>query len=64
MRADLNHQKCKTCRAVKTSACYIAHPVIEAEWNASQQEKAQHEKETVEADAQKAMDDTLREAHI
>jgi hypothetical protein len=34
-KANLDHQKCKTCRAVKTSAHYVAHPAIEDEWNTS-----------------------------
>ncbi len=63
-RADLDHQKRKTRRAVKTSACYVAHPAIEDEWNASQQEKAWCAKETTEMEAQKATDEALCEVHI
>jgi hypothetical protein len=63
-KANLNCQKRKTHRAVKTSACYVAHPAIEDEWNASQQEKAWHAKEATETEAQKAMDEALREACI
>ena len=37
---DLDHQKHTTRQAVKTSAHYVAHPTIEAEWNASQLNKA------------------------
>ena len=63
-RADLDCQKRKTCRLVKTSACYVVHPAIEDEWNASQQEKARRAKEATETEAQKATDDALREARI
>ena len=45
-RADLDCQKCKIHQLVKTGTCYIAHPVIEDKWNATQKEKAQHVKET------------------
>jgi hypothetical protein len=39
-RANLDRQKQKTCQPVKTSAHYVAHPAIEDELNAFQQEKA------------------------
>ena len=63
-RADLDRQKCKTRRPVKTSARYVAHPAIEDEWNAAQQEKAQHAKEAAEMEAQKATEEALHEACI
>ena len=63
-RADLDRQKHKTHRPVKTSACYVAHPAIEEEWNTTQQVKAQHAKEVAETEAQKAIDEALCEAHI
>ncbi len=63
-RANLDCQKHTTHRAVKTSACYVAHPAIEDEWNASQQEKAQCAKEVAEMEAQKATEEALCEAHI
>jgi len=62
--ADLNHQKCTTHRPVKTSARYVAHPAIEDEWNASQQDKARCAKETAEVEAQRAIDEALRETCI
>jgi hypothetical protein len=61
---DLDRQKRTTRRPVKTSACYVAHPAIEDEWNASQQDKAQHAKETAEVEAQRAIDEALRETCI
>jgi hypothetical protein len=63
-RADLDRQKRKTRRPVKTSARYVAHPAIEEEWNATQQVKAQRAKEVAETEAQKATDEALREARI
>ena len=63
-KADLDRQKHKTHRAVKTSTCYVAHPAIEDEWNASQQEKARCVKEAAEMEAQKATDEALCEACI
>jgi hypothetical protein len=63
-RADLDRQKRVTRRAVKTSARYVAHPTIEDEWNASQQDKAQRAKEAAEVEAQRATDEALREARI
>jgi len=62
--ADLDCQKCTTCRPVKTSTCYVAHPAIEDEWNASQQDKARRAKETAEVEAQRAIDEALRETRI
>ena len=53
---NLDHQKCMTCWAVKTSAHYVAHPAIEVEWNASQLKKAWCVKEATETEAQKATD--------
>ena len=64
VRADLDHQKRKTCRPVKTGTCYVAHPAIEDEWNAAQKEKVQHAKETAETEAQKATEEALCEVHI
>ena len=61
---DLDHQKCTTCQPVKTSAHYVAHPAIEAEWNASQLDKAWCAKEAAEMEAQKATEEALCEAHI
>jgi len=49
---------------VKTSTHYVAHPVIEDEWNTSQQEKAWCAKEAAETEAQKATDEALHEARI
>jgi hypothetical protein len=43
---------------------YVAHPAIEDEWNASQQDKAQCAKETTEVEAQRAIDEALRETRI
>jgi len=63
-RADLDCQKCKTHRPVKTSAHYVVHPAIEEEWNTTQQVKAQCAKEVAETEAQKATDEALREVHI
>jgi hypothetical protein len=63
-RADLDRQKRKTRRPVKTGARYVAHPAIEDEWNAAQKEKAQRAKETAEMEAQKATEEALREARI
>src|SRR6266851_6501292 len=63
-RADLDHQKRKTHRAVKTSTRYVAHTALKDEWNASQQEKAWCAKETAETEAQKATDEALHEACI
>ena len=63
-RADLDCQKCKTHRPVKTSARYVAHPAIEDEWNAAQQEKAQHAKEAAEMEAQKATEEALHKVPI
>jgi hypothetical protein len=63
-RADLDRQKRKTHRPVKTGARYVAHLAIEDEWNTAQKEKAQHAKETAEMEAQKATEEALREAHI
>lgn len=62
--ADLDRQKRKTRRPVKTSARYVAHPAIEEEWNASQQEKARRAEETAVMEAQKATEEALREARI
>jgi hypothetical protein len=62
--ADLDHQKHTTHQPVKTSACYVAHPTIKDEWNASQQDKAQRAKETTEVEAQRAIDEALRETRI
>jgi len=61
---DLDRQKRTTRRAVKTSAHYVAHPAIKAEWNASQLDKAWHAKEAAEMEAQKATEEVLREARI
>ena len=61
---DLDCQKRTTHRPVKTSTRYVAHPAIEDEWNASQQDKAQRAKETTEVEAQRAIDKALRETHI
>ena len=58
-KADLDRQKRKTCRVVKTSTHYVAHPAIEDEWNTSQQEKAQRAKEAAETEAQKATDEAV-----
>jgi hypothetical protein len=63
-RADLDRQKRKTRRPVKTGARYVAHPAIEDEWNAAQKEKAQRAKETAEMEAQKATEEALCEARI
>jgi hypothetical protein len=63
-KADLDRQKRATCRPVKTSTRYIAHPAIEDKWNASQLAKAQRAKETAEMEAQKATEEALREARI
>jgi hypothetical protein len=49
---------------VKTSAHYVAHPAIKAEWNASQLNKAWHAKEAAEMEAQKATEEALHKAHI
>jgi len=62
--ADLDCQKHTTHQPVKTSAHYIAHPTIEDEWNASQQDKALRAKETTEVEAQRAIDKALRETQI
>jgi hypothetical protein len=62
--ADLDRQKHTTRRPVKSSARYIAHPAIEDEWNASQQDKARRAKKTAEVEAQRAIDEALREARI
>ena len=40
------------------------HPAIEAEWNASQLDKAWCAKEAAETEAQKATEEVLREARI
>jgi len=61
---DLDHQKHMTHQAVKTSARYVAHPVIEKEWNASQLKKVRCAKEAAETEAQKATEEALHEAHI
>ena len=61
---DLDHQKCTTHQPVKTSMHYIAHPTIEDEWNAFQQDKAWHIKKTAEVEAQRAIDKALHKAHI
>ena len=61
---DLDHQKHTTHRPVKTSARYVAHPAIEDKWNASQQDKAQCAKETAKVEAQRAIDEALRETRI
>jgi multidrug efflux pump subunit AcrA (membrane-fusion protein) len=63
-KADLDHQKRTTRQAVKTSERYVAHPAIEDQWNASQQDKAQHAKEATEVEAQKATVEALHEACI
>jgi hypothetical protein len=63
-KANLDHQKRTTRQAVKTSACYVAHPAIEDEWNASQLEKAQHAKEATEMEAKKATEEALRTARM
>jgi len=60
----LDHQKCTTHQAVKTSARYVAHPAIEAEWNASQLNKAWRAKEAAEMKAQKATEEALCKARI
>jgi hypothetical protein len=62
--ADLDYQKCITHQPVKTSVCYVSHPTIEDKWNASQQDKAQCAKETAEVEAQRAIDEALRETCI
>ena len=57
-RAELLSKKNKTCRTVKTSACYVAHNAMK-EIHASQAwEKAKHEKEATEKEAQKVVDVT------
>src|SRR5216683_2352962 len=61
---NLDRQKRTTCQAVKTSVCYVAHPAIEKEWNASQLKKVRHAKEAAETEAQKATEEALRKAHI
>jgi hypothetical protein len=61
---DLDRQKCTTHRPVKTSMHYVAHPAIEDEWNASQQDKAWRAKETAEVEAQRAIDEALCETYI
>jgi len=63
-KANLDHQKRTTRRVVKTSACYVAHPAIEDEWNASQLEKAQRAKEATEMEAKKATEEALHVARI
>jgi len=40
------------------------HPTIEDEWNASQLAKMQRAKETAKMEAQKAIEEALREACI
>ena len=63
-RAELLSKKNKTRRTVKTSAHYVAHNTMK-EIHASQtREKAKHEKEATEKEAQKAVEEAAHEARI
>ena len=63
-KAELEQQKRKTRRSVKTSARYVTHPTIRARWAADQEERAQRAREAAQKEAQRSVDDAARNAQI
>ena len=63
-KAELEQQKRKTRQGVKTSARYVTHPAIRAQWAAEQEEKARKAKELAEKEAQKVANDAARNTQI
>ena len=63
-REDLQQQKRKSRRSVKTSARYVTHPGIRAQWAADQEERAKQARETARKEAQKATEEAARNAQI
>ena len=63
-KAELEQQKRKTRQGVKTSARYVTHPAIRAQWAAEQEEKAWKAKELAEKEAQKVANDAARNTQI
>ena len=63
-RAELLSKKNKTRHTVKTSACYIAHNTMKEIHTSQAREKAKHEKEATEKEAQKVVEEAAREARI
>jgi hypothetical protein len=61
-KAELEQQKHKSCRSVKTSARYVTHPTINARWAAYNEERAQRAREAAQKEAQKNVDDAARNA--
>lgn len=61
-REELLSKKHKTCRAIKTSACYVAYDTMKEIHTAQAQEKAQRARETVEKEVQKAENEAVHEA--
>jgi hypothetical protein len=64
VKAELHSKKNKSCRAIKTSACYIAHEMMK-ELHASQmQKRAIHTRKAAEKKAQKAEEEAARMVQI
>jgi hypothetical protein len=63
-KEDLQQQKRKSRRSVKTSARYVTHPGIRAQWAADQEERAKQARETARKEAQKATEEAARNAQI
>ena len=61
-RVELLSKKNKTCRTVKTSACYITHNTMKKIHASQAQEKAKREKEAAEKEAQKVEEEAAHEA--
>ena len=63
-KTQLEQQKRKTRQGVKTSARYVTHPMIRAQWAAEQEEKARKAREAAEKEAQKNADEAACNVRI
>ena len=63
-RAELLRKKNKTCCTVKTSACYVTHNTMKRIHTSQAREKAKHEKEATEKEAQKVVEEAAHKARI
>jgi len=63
-KTELENQKCKTRRSVKTNARLISHPMLVEKHKADLELKALQASEVAKVKAQKATKEALREVHI
>ena len=63
-KAELENQKRKTRRSVKTNARLISHTMLIGKHEAERKSKALRAREAAEAEAHKAAEEALREARI